>query len=530
MKKRIILSILLIAFITTYSQTTYYIDPDIVGGTGDGLSAANAFSDWHDASFSANNTYLQKRSTVYNLSTAITFDGIAGIHIGAYGSGNDFAYINDVRTTGSATTACFSVGNTEGLLIDSLSFYGVNFPTFMATAAISTGASEWSAVTNDNVTIKDCRIRRFEWGIRAMTYLWSTEANTDLKKFKKFKVTRCKIDSCYDDGIFMQRIGGDVVTDTAITISYNDITKVNLQYDYAGTWAGDCIQYSATITGIYNISHNRLVRVNYEKFDVIFNTKGTGTTGLLRGDGGKVIIEDNYIDAPETNASAMYLTVHWLWPQNDSVQFIVRNNYITGDGVNGISCYTDDATQNHSCEIYNNIFVNLGTCINSAAPTDAIRVYNNTFVNYTTAIKHPNLDARNNIFISSTTPAIVTSGEWTLNRNANWYTNISDPSISANDSIGNIPFVDSSALYNFRWLQNCNLTVGQQIKDFRIQSSSHTIDGGGDIAISNYDIDSTLYTGAYDIGAYEYVANAPKPPSSHNKVYLYKGRLVTKHK
>ncbi len=526
-----LITIFFILFVTILSaQVTFYINPDIVGGTGDGLSDANAYDSWEDVTFAANNTYRQKGGTTYDLSNPITFDGMSNIHLGMYGIGA-MPIINDIRNTGDATTSCISVNNTENLLIDSLSFYGKNFPAFLVTSAITVGVNEWNgATTSNNVVIRDCEIRRFNWGIRAMTFLWSTETNTDLYRFQNFIVTRCKIDSCYDDGIFMQRIGGADATSPAINIMYNDISKVNLQYPYVGTWAGDCIQYSGTITGTYIIANNFVDRDSIkEKFNIIFNTKGTGTAGLLKGDGGVVIIEKNYLKAPTENASAMYLTVHYLWPQNDSVQFIVRNNTFTSsDGVNGIYFATDDATKVHNSYVYGNTFEGFATCTNSGAPTGSVYFYNNIFDGYTThALRHPSMTAKNNMFIGTGT-GIVTSGSWSLDADANWYTNLLDANITAKDSTGSIDFTDSTQYYNSVWMQDCNLTSGTQVRDYRVASTSNTINAGVDVSIMTYDNDSTIYTGTFDIGAYEYVI--PSSPVVKNKTIIKYGNKIVKLK
>jgi len=524
--KKLITIFLILLTATLFSQTTVYVDPT-AGSGGDG-SIESPFDSWEDVSFSNGNTYLQKRGTTYHMPTYINIDGITNVHVGAYGTGTEYAYIVDDRNTGDANYACINTGNSEGLLIDSLSFYGTNYPSYMSIAAISMGKSEWSANTNNDITIRDCKIRRFNWGIRGLTYLWGTEADTELDKFGNLHISRTEIDSTYDDGIFLQRLGTPITTDTAFIIDYCHISRVNQQYDYAGTWAGDCIQYSGTFNGVYIVKNNALIRYNYEKFNVIFNSKGTGTTGLLRGDGGKVIIEKNYIDAPATNASALYLTVHYLWPQNDSVQFIVRNNtFISDDGVNGIYFATDDATKVHNTYVYGNTFEGFGTCTNSGAPTGNVSFYNNIFDGYTTqAIRHPSVDVRNNMFIGDGGgTAIVTSGEWTLNQDANWYTNGLDLSISVKDSTGNIVFNDTSVYYNSVWLQDCGLTSATTVRNYGVQSTSHTIDAGVIIPMITYDNDSIIYSGAYDIGAYEYVLDVPTS-NPNSKIYIYDGKLI----
>ncbi len=524
-----LITILFILFTATlFSQVEYFINPYVVGGTQDGLSDANAFDSWEDVTFASNNTYRQKRGTIFNLTSYINVEGHSNVHLGVYGAGNDYAYIIDNRNTGDADYATINTGNVEGLLIDSLDLYGTNFPTFLITAGISLGKSEWSAVTNNDITIRDCNIRRYNWGIRGLTYLWSTEADTELNKFGDLEISRCKIDSCYDDGIFLQRIGGNTKTDTAFYIHHNHISKVNLQYPYVGTWAGDCIQYSATMTGVYIVSNNKLIRTTYEKFNVIFNSKGTGTAGLLKGDGATIIIEKNYIDAPETNASALYLTVHSLWSQNDSVQFIVRNNTFIGDGVNGIYFATDNTKAINNTYVYGNTFKGFATCTNSGAPTGSVYFYNNIFDGYTThAIRHPSIAAKNNMFIGEGT-GIITSGSWILDANTNWYTNLLDANITAKDSTGSIDFTDSTQYYNSVWMQDCNLTSGTQVRDYRVVSTSNTIDAGVDVSIMTYDNDSTIYTSTFDIGAYEYVS--PSSPVVKNRIIIKYGNKIVKLK
>ena len=72
-------------------MTTYYIDPDLGTGTGDG-SIGDPFKSWSEATFSSGNSYLQKAGSTFIGNVQINAHGSSGneIVISTYG-GSDRA-------------------------------------------------------------------------------------------------------------------------------------------------------------------------------------------------------------------------------------------------------------------------------------------------------------------------------------------------------------------------------------------------------------------------------------------------------
>ncbi|WP_432822039.1 right-handed parallel beta-helix repeat-containing protein, partial [Trichloromonas sp.] len=86
-KIAVLFALTIVLLSSTCWAATYYIDP--TAGEGGVGSQADPFNSWHDVTWAAGNSYLQKRGTTFRDGFTVTASGTSGAHItlGAYGSG-----------------------------------------------------------------------------------------------------------------------------------------------------------------------------------------------------------------------------------------------------------------------------------------------------------------------------------------------------------------------------------------------------------------------------------------------------------
>jgi len=508
MIKKFLLFLLIIPLFV-FSESIFYIDPSI-GNNGNG-SIDSPFKGWEYVSISNNNTYLQKRGTIYYLDdlvlNVINCNQADDIFIGAYGSGDENPIIWDNSTSDAAA---FEMGNCINLIIDSYDIIGGHYPAIQSSAGISGGASMWEdpRLGSHNITISNCLIDGFFNGIRLISY---KHDNITLYDLTDAVITKTTIKNIWEDGIFLKHLTGANKDSHAATISYCNIHDINQKALGTDDTGGDCLQFTGCMEGLYYIHHNKFDKSNtFGKFAAIHNTynvlypNGWGTGATIYYEYNTMISGKTRTDLTYGAGQAMYCQVHHYNPPSNPINVYIRYNDFYGESDNNcLALMNTDHTNIHNVFIDYNKFNGFGTGTVGEGYPGRMYANNNIFnLNGAPCLKYNKITANNNILINDNSDVAIkaTAEKETFN---NLYS-IADASMGVNDIVGNATFIDSSGYYLNHWLQNWEGTVGTLTKDYRVDSTSITINAGIFIPTNNFDFDSIFHNDIIDIGTNEY--------------------------
>lgn len=237
------------------AQATVYIDPTYTGGSNDG-TLAHPYISWANIVFNDNTSYLQKRGTTCMVSYEIAIDEKTGVNFGVYGTGTDYAHITTTRATGAIFKLEASLNSTvKGFHLKASDYVQPNGASNYGIYVVDKENQNATVILNaGNITIKNCYLEHFVWGIRLMEIGYSNLDN--------ITIDSCIIRDIFQDGIFVQSTQSPQWFNPAglygLVIDHCYISQVNASFNYyqsIGTTptevlcGGDGIQLSKRVGG-----------------------------------------------------------------------------------------------------------------------------------------------------------------------------------------------------------------------------------------------------------------------------------------
>lgn len=455
------------AVIATFTGSSYYIDPDAAtNGTGTELSPYNT---WSGLALTADNKYYQKRGTTAILSGA----GLASINgrclIGAYGSGNE-------RATIQQSSAGNCIATSYQIVVMDIDITGATpaSPGLESGSGIRMLNTSYGQVLNN--WVYNCEIHNFGDGI-------TCSVNPESNYWSGIKILYSHIHHCAIEGIMFND-----VTDIEVAHCYihhiNRYYFINTDQDYSN---GDCIQAqfadglnpaSRLVAYFHHNTFDRTLEATFNKFCIIANDQDNNE---------ETYIYNNHFICPlrgtGPDTSALYLSTSSA-VQGHTNKSYVYNNIFEG-GNFGIVNYLEGG-----CNVYYNLFIDQYVCIATYSSGSDTNIYNNIFKNYIGAVVPAStpsvVRSNNNVFIkaSGTNPYSGTSG---LVSNTHNHFVYGTPS-GTNYTTGDAGFVDEANM------------------DFRILTTSVLKNSGTNVSLTEDFFGTSLPQGAsVDKGIHEFV-------------------------
>lgn len=405
-------------------MATFYIDPT-VSGTGTG-TISDPFKSWTSVTWTAGDTYLQKRGTVYDgsvgrITISTTGTASAPITLGAYGSGP-----RPVLDGGrSRDLAIFA---TNHAYINVSDFEIRNYTQAGPYFGTSTDSSISRFITLNNLWIHDIGILA---GL-VVAGLWFWGSNVS--------ILNCRIEEIEEDGIW-----GDGQNCTIKNTIIRNISNKQ-------TGKGDCVQFGGQrcsgllIEDCYFDHTNN----NDKQILVLFGSTETGATFTIRNtifygfaSGAGVVSIDC---ATSSTGGAIF----------------EKNLVISNRGFR----YANADTNGRNMVCQNNIFVAIGDGTTNPAASAFLslsgKAYNNTIVGFYRGVEVTNGEVKNNVFLNigdfdwnaNVSGNIANNCWWNVGRHAptqegtgnlnvdpkmttNWYPLVGSPLIEAGVFVGN---------------------------------------------------------------------------------------------
>ena len=230
---------------------TIYIDPTGANGSGTELSPFNA---WSAVTWTAGNSYLQKRGTTHAGTITVGTSGTAGsrIVIGAYGEGARPTIQGGVNEHG------INLGTRSYVTVQ-----GVRVVAGSGSARHGINGLATDALTAHGITIEDCEIE---------APASSTGNGVQLRGAGEI-IRNCDIHNCYQDGLFLTC--SDVLLD-ALRIYDFDTARID----------GDAVQFAGTHNhGTVTLRNLQVIgHTNSPIKQCVITAAGTGTFQILGGD------------------------------------------------------------------------------------------------------------------------------------------------------------------------------------------------------------------------------------------------------
>jgi len=358
MIKKLLYIILFCLLAVSAFGADYYIDPSLGGGTETGLSPANAYHSWTDATISAGNDYRQLCGTTETLGATLTItaDGTSGDHIilGAYnaddshedGGNETFGTLcsgglakPEIRMTATATEDIIATEN-----VNSSQFLEFNSIKLTHAGTIQTGDTGMYINSNYNV-VRYCYLYNIEYGVRIghITSASNGGGNNNTIEYNFFDHN----DTTNEDGIEGDSVNLHIYADDNL-VQYNHMTGT----DHGGV---------AIQTGDDNIiQYNYIYSTNgHEDFGVAWDYwTGSKATGN--------VVRFNWIEDYE----------HAIQPGGGDNNEVYGNVLICTDNLPN--------SEGHGCiQFVSNLASSLSGTTNS-------KFYNNVLYGYDSSVTHHN--------------------------------------------------------------------------------------------------------------------------------------------
>jgi len=380
------------AAIADMDGSSYYVNPDTTEAIGlqDG-SEAHPYASWTSfASLGGNNRYYQKRGTTYNAATGILRNITGNCLIGAYGDGEDYAYMTCVSNSFST----FIFAEQGRVICKDLDIMGYRSGGIGTELGRGIRLSAPNSGDTMNHWVYNCRVHRFNRGVDSvMSGGW----------FSGYKIIKCEI---YDT--FIENIYPDGGTNFEIAYCYlhdannswhvlhnSDAVGDNIQIDFNNSTFPETHLYA-------HIHHNTFDRTSSgHKFCLIWNEYMNAE---------EMHVYNNHFICPVNGTYS--LPVSCIYTSNtyattiDPCKSFIYNN-IFEDGNYGLRNYTTAGTQ-----VHHNLFLRQFIGIASGIGIDQ-NYYNNVFKDYMSVaigISTGVVKSKNNVFDTSVTTAYAYSG------------------------------------------------------------------------------------------------------------------------
>ncbi|MFH1559360.1 MAG: right-handed parallel beta-helix repeat-containing protein, partial [Patescibacteria group bacterium] len=500
---------------------TYYIDPDCAnngnGTTQDcaaGAGLAGAYNTWTGISFSAGNSYLQKRGTSWTGYFNLNGSGSSGneITLGAYGTGDD-PIIREGNLAGSGYVV--SLYQRSFIIIENLNIKENDDGAQDSCIGISRAHD----ITIRNNTISDC-----DQGI----------GGTATNNYDVYNLT-IENNQIHDNNLYGiwanygDTTPGEIAKMYNITISNNEFYQNGQAIKFNSVYqAGGSDHYCSGVTFTYNHAYSNgptgttilfsslddTYAPNLIAHNTVHDTTcnvGTNCNGIWIGDNSGTTVEYN---ESYNAASGLIDGVGIFLDKGGDLAYVCHDNIVrynisyNQDSVFDCEPWGEASQFNsagiglccgvHDNEVYSNISYGNATGVSLGGTSYNNNIYNNTFVDNRIGFYYDSTGAgntsKNNLIADNTKEGGGVTSNWGIHGDAD-ATNITSDynAIYNNETNTNLHTEGSNSVYTNTYL-NSNYTLAW---------NSPAIDAGTDLGLTTDYAGNPIY-GTPDIGAYEY--------------------------